>query len=242
MPKPRLPSSKWTKYKLLSAHKSLESILPAMRLYSKQALSEMLAKYKTVFVKPDNSFGGKDVMSLTETKRGLLLQRGRQKNRLGDVAAFDRYLRSIRGGRQFLIQQGIALRPWKGRKVDIRTVVQKNEKGLWEMTGSFARAALPGSVLTNIKAGGKILPVRTYLRDTGMGLNERAALLRELQLLSEDVAKAFGSNYSNRRYGLDIGLDERNNFWLLEVNTRVSVKVLRKVDRAMYRRARQLDS
>lgn len=237
MKKPTIPGSKWTKYKLLRAVPTLADKQPETRLYTQPAMRAMLKRYKTLYVKPNDSFGGLDVLRLTHRQSGLLLQHGKRKKALADVASFHRYLQKIRRGRTFLIQRGITLRPWHGRPVDIRTLVQRNEKSLWETTGMFARAAAPGFAITNLKAGGKLLTVKTYLRDLQLSLDERAAILRELQLVSEQVAGTLSKRYSNRRYGLDIGLDEQNNLWLIEVNGRVSLNILRRVDKEMHRRA-----
>ncbi|PWK16400.1 YheC/YheD family protein [Tumebacillus permanentifrigoris] len=237
MKKPTMPGSKWTKYKLLRSDPALADLQPETRLYTPSALRAMLRRYETLYVKPNDSFGGLDVLCLTRTPTGLLLQSGKRKKTLADIASFDRFLRSISRGRTFIIQRGIALRPWHGRPVDIRTLVQRHEKGLWETLGLYAKAAAPGLAITNLKSGGKILTVKTYLRALPLSLDERAAILRDLQLISEQVASALGERYRNRRYGLDIGLDEQGKLWLIEVNGRVSLNILRRVDNEMYRRA-----
>nr|WP_283809057.1 YheC/YheD family protein [Tumebacillus amylolyticus] len=237
-----MSGSKWNKYRLIQGVPALADIQPETRLYSTSNLTAMLRRFKTLYVKPDDSFGGLDVLCLTKSKqgKGIQMQHGRLKKSFASIAEFHNWFQTLRRRRRFIIQQGIGLAPWHGRPVDIRTLVQRNEKGLWETTGYFAKAGAPGLAITNIKSGGKLLTVRTYLRSLDLSLDERAAILRELQLMSEQVAQVFGPSFSNRRYGLDIGIDRKHKLWLIEVNTRTSINVLHKVDKEMYRRAAKL--
>ena len=138
------------------------------------------------------------------------------------------------------MQQGIDLQPLHGSPVDIRTILQKNEQDEWEVTGHFAKAAKKGKVVTNVKAGGRVLPVSSYLRQIGSGEANRRETLQRLKQLSGKVARAFQTHYTNRVYALDIGLDRKRKLWLIEVNTHPSFTILKKIDSRMYKRAIQL--
>ncbi|HEU4963725.1 MAG TPA: YheC/YheD family protein, partial [Bacilli bacterium] len=162
------------------------------------------------------------------------------RRRFVDIAAFDNWLQQLHNQRTFLIQQGIDLLPYQDAVVDLRTIAQRNKKGRWEVTGMFAKQAPPGLAVTNVKAGGRAMHVNEYFRGVGLDDEQQFQVKRELERLSLQIVEVFGRHYGNRLYGLDIGLDRNGKLWLIEINTRPSVLILKQIDRQMYRRSARL--
>ncbi|HEU4964001.1 MAG TPA: YheC/YheD family protein, partial [Bacilli bacterium] len=63
-PKPRLPGSKLDKWRLIEQVPALADCQPQTVEYSPHALQAFLMRHPVLFLKPDNSFGGKDVIRL----------------------------------------------------------------------------------------------------------------------------------------------------------------------------------
>ncbi|HZG18182.1 MAG TPA: YheC/YheD family protein [Candidatus Bathyarchaeia archaeon] len=235
----RIASSKWYKWKIVK-NAGYSNIQPDTSLYSRRTLAMFLRRYGTVFIKPDRGYGGSDVISIRKGNGRYTAIEQKGKKIFANSGKLYAWIDSIRKGRRFIVQQGIDLQPLHGSPVDIRTILQKNEHDEWEVTGLFAKAAKKGKVVTNVKAGGRVLPVSRYLRQIGSGETSRRETLQRLKQLSGQVARAFQAHYTNRVYALDIGLDRKRKLWLIEVNTHPSFTILKRIDPRMYKRAIKL--
>jgi glutathione synthase/RimK-type ligase-like ATP-grasp enzyme len=232
----RIASSKWNKYQRIKQIERLACYQPDTRVYTKEQLPLFLKRYPTVFIKPDRGYGGSGVICLQRRgdKLTALDRSGIRKFSYWREA--DRWVKSIHGTRRLLIQQGVSLLPLGGRPVDIRTIVQKNRRGVWAVTGMFAKVAKKGKAVTNVKAGGSVISVPRYLVGVGLKANQRVTTLRRLNRLSIDISKAMANSYRNTLFALDIGIDQRLRPWLIEINTHPSLRVLLKISRRMYLR------
>ncbi len=215
----------------------LKHVQPDTVLYSRAALLRFLRSYRTVFLKPDRGYGGSGVISIQKRdKRYEVIEQSRYRSFTDDRKLF-KWIDSYRRGRPFIIQQGINLQPLSGSPVDIRTIIQKDRQGDWEVTAMFAKAAKKGKVVTNVKAGGRVLSVPRYLGCIAKRGDRRLAKIRQLKTFTQRIAHVFQRHYTNRLYALDIGMDRNQKLWLIEVNTHPSFSILKKIDRRMYQHA-----
>jgi glutathione synthase/RimK-type ligase-like ATP-grasp enzyme len=229
-----LAGSKWGKWRLVHDTEPLKDCQPLTCPYTTEYLDDFLNLFPTVFLKPDDGYGGKDVIRVQREGETLLALHDADAHEFAGIAELDTWLTTVRGDRPFLLQQGIDLMPYKGKLVDMRTILQKQENGCWLVTGMFAKAAKPGMVVTNVKAGGVPFRVPVYLRGCVLGRSARKRVLKEMVKLSVAVAEVFERSYSNTLYGLDLALDRDGKLWLIEVNTRPSILILREIDRKMF--------
>jgi hypothetical protein len=148
----------------------------------------------------------------------------------------DKWLKRLCGRQRFVIQQGINLLPLGGKPVDIRTIVQKNRRGVWAVTGMFAKVAATGKKVTNVKAGGRVISVGSYLAGSGLTPIQRVRVLQQLYRLSVQISKAMARTYRYTLYALNLGVVRQSRVWLIEINTYPSLRALLKVSRLMYLR------
>lgn len=229
-------SSKWRKYnKVRKAGGPVRQ--PFTRIYSAAVLPVFLRQFGTVFVKPDNGYGGTDVIRLRKHKGFVIVTHRSSHRRFAEMPSVNKWLRGIRGRRRFIIQQGINLRPLGERTVDIRTIIQRNRQGVWAVTGMFAKVAKRGKAVTNVKAGGTVIPVGRYLEGIGLGSNRKVVIKEKLVTSSIRLSKALERYHSNSMYALDLGLDQNLQLWLIEVNTHPDLSVLKKINPSMYLRS-----
>ncbi|MBL0388808.1 YheC/YheD family protein [Tumebacillus sp. ITR2] len=238
--KPLAPGSKWVKHRIVVKSKELRGNLPDTALYSYDRLKQYVSRYGTVFVKPTLGGGGHNIFCVKKLAEGgylVKMQRSRlQTNSLSRV--HDWIARTTRQkGRVFMIQRGIDLALWRGRPVDLRTIVQRNERGDWEVTGMFSKIAGKDLAVTNVSAGGTAHSVEEYLTALGYKREISQALIRRLRTLSLGIASQFGARYRNAIYGLDIGLDRHGKLWLIEANTvpRIDIFQILKMPRSFER-------
>lgn len=230
-----LKNSKFLVWQRLQSDETLKQHQPYTELYTADRVESFLSRFKSVFVKPDNSYGGNDVIKLSKGKQGYYSLHNGNKRRFDTVSALTQWLDRIVLQRKFVMQQGIDLAKLNGSAVDLRTIlIEKN--GVWETTGMFAKVAKKGLAVTNVKAGGSILPVEAYLKGMGMDEEQQQRVIQEMKTLSERIADTFTARYRNRVLGLDVALDRHGKLWLIEVNTLPSLKILRRIDKRMYER------
>jgi glutathione synthase/RimK-type ligase-like ATP-grasp enzyme len=129
----------------------------------------------------------------------------------------------IRGSRPYIVQQGLSLLTFKDSTFDIRVIYQKNGDGEWGIGKKFVRVAPHGSSISNLSRGGT---AETYKKVLAAIFNQNGELIKskneELNNICQTVATTLETN-SQQIYGelgLDIGIDNEGNLWLIEVNSK----------------------
>ncbi|RED52817.1 YheC/D-like protein [Cohnella lupini] len=230
--------SKWTKTKWLLKSSEIRDYVPRTERFDRSGLRSMLARYSTVFFKPNGGTGGFHIYRITKLKSGYLVQHNASKIRFATFDALYARLSVYERAQSFLLQKGIQLASTKGRPFDIRVMVQKEDDGRWKSTALFTKIGKSEKVATNYNQGGKI----GYFRQTlsGAGFGEAAINSKELELkrLGVSVGRLFDKRKQGfRELGLDVALDRKGRAWILEVNTRPQFYPLKRMgDNGMYRR------
>lgn len=233
----KCPVSKWKKYILLARHDRLKQFLPKTCPYSPGALASYLTHYGNVVIKSELGGGGSQVCRVSKRSRGYQWQDYRQ-------TAHARHLRDLQttlplwiAREQCVVQEYIDLLPMDGRPTDIRIIVQRNERGLFEMTGAFCKTAPPSRFVTNVKQGGAISPLSRYLHACCRDKSTRRQLRDQLRRAATDIGNHLGTQFRNSVYGIDFGLDHAHRIFIIEVNTKPSLEILAEISERMHQRA-----
>lgn len=213
-------SDKWAKTNVLLGDKGLRVYVPDTRRLSRSALSSMLQSYGMVYVKPVRGSLGKGVMRVErEGGGGYYCQLGAKRRSYADIDALYHAIKRDTRGKSYLVQRGIHLLKYEGRAFDLRIVVQKSPSGGYDATGTVARVAYPGKVVTNGSEGGTILPVRQVLQPN-VGFGQKEALIANVERIGVQTIKRLKTKYpALMEIGLDIAIDRQLRPWILEVNT-----------------------
>lgn len=124
----------------------------------------------------------------------------------------------------------------KGRKFDLRVLIQKNLNNKWEVMSTFGRKAASNKIVTNVSNGGKMEALST-LMSPHMSKASIRQLQHELNQIGLSVGKHLSKHYRGlKELGLDIAVDKSMRPWILEVNTRPAIYVYRTFSPATYRR------
>lgn len=215
----RFVANKGSKFAVLRKHDGMTRHLPEMCRLNEENLTSMLQKYRYVVVKPYVGTGGAGVIkveklnaSLYRIHHGAKIRTFRSFGRL--KSAIDR----IRRGRACMIQRGIRLATYRGRRVDYRVKMVK-AGGKWKITAVVARVARPGLFVTNLCRGGTMLGA---MRTLSAAFPVKQARLKKETM--RGVART-GVALLEAKYpgigalGFDFGVDRAGNVWVLEVNT-----------------------
>lgn len=228
--------SKWKKTRILQ-NTSLKRYIPKTAVYNSSRLVEMLSRYKMVYVKPDTGTHGKGVMRATRhSDASFELREGISTYSFNSVDQLNTRIKSRIGKRKYLVQQGIHMMTYQGRRFDLRVLIQKNLNNQWEAMSIFGRKAAANKIVTNVSNGGKMESLSTLMRPH-MNKSSISELRRELNQMGLSVGKQLSENYQGlKELGLDIALDKSMRPWILEVNTKPAIYVYRTFDPSAYRR------
>lgn len=239
--KGRYVGDKWTKTKALLRDKELLAYVPETRRMSAESLRRMLRRYSMVYIKPVSGSFGNGVMRVEQKSgtrgEGYTYQLERKKR---TFASFDSLYRSIMKHKQkgpYLVQKGVRLLTYQGRRFDIRVMVQRNEKRKWNTTGIIGRVAHPEKIITNYHGGGTPKAVETLLNPHLGAAAKTAQLKRTLAKVGEKAATALSRTYPGiLEVGADVGLDTDLKPWIIELNTKPDPYIFRHLkERGVYR-------
>lgn len=213
--------------------------LPETLLLEKDALPKMLARHKSVVLKPRDGSFGTDIIFIQRTGTGAY--RMQHENNAITMNGTDEVLQWLwteSKGRGYLVQERIRLARIQGRPFDIRIMVQRKRaaRSPWTVTGSYAKVAAKGYLVTNVAS--RPIPLLQALRAARIEDRSLPARLKQAAL---QAAERLGEQDPDlRQVGFDIGLDEDRRIWIIEGNYRPVLRPFRRLkDASMLRRIKR---
>lgn len=208
-------------FQALQNHPDLLEHLPYTAPLTPAGLAMALERFRDLYLKPDNLYKGKGVYRLTREAGGWLLQhRGEETNEsrfLADGEVMEALEPLLQEDARYLMQEGLDLATFGGNRFDFRSLVQKNGRGEWTLTGLVARVGATGSVITSPRSGGQVAPAERALADL---FGDRAPdLVAEIERVSIKLAAAAESHFGTcAELGLDVGVTRDGVVKLIEIN------------------------
>lgn len=232
-------SKKWRVTQLLASDERVSHWVPETHVYKPGKVKMMLDRHPLLYVKPGNGTGGRSILRVAATgKRYVLLGRdrlyGRHSVRLDSMVGVENWIkRWVRDQRisdgNFLVQQGLDLALIPNRVADVRLLIQKNEVGVWSVTGCGVRVGGSGSSTSNLHGGGKAIPFHLFVSKR-FGEEQAQKILRECHQMAHQVAQTLEERFGRMmEFGLDIGVDVDGRSWLIEVNPKPGREVFRQM-------------
>ncbi|TJY41694.1 YheC/YheD family protein [Cohnella pontilimi] len=236
----QLVGSKWAKTEVLRSAPDLKPFLPETCPYNRESVNAMLDRFGMIYVKPDNGTFGKGVIRVTK-RNGINLmyvfQSGTRQYRFESFDEMFRELEKVKLPKPYLVQQGIELLKHRGRRFDLRVMVQKTPRSRWLSSGVIGRLAHPRKIVTNYHNGGTLMPVEKLLAGW-LAARDMKRFLSFLRKLGTGCAVAMETKFPGiKEIGLDVAVDGQGKPWILEVNTKPDPYIFRKLpDRSIFRR------
>ncbi|WP_223068445.1 YheC/YheD family protein [Paenibacillus caui] len=221
--------NKWKLFSWLRKSKLTSSFIPeTRRLSSRKVLSSMLVKYDDLYLKPESGKAGKGIMKLSysvnEAKPYKLILQAPGKNVIYKTAKLPLLWRRIRkeaDNDPYILQQGIRLTSYQGRRFDLRVLIQKTGKGNWSVTGIGARLAGKRRITTHVPQGGSVEDPEKLLLPT-FGEEQTAWLLSRARADAVIIARQIERSCGNTlgEMSMDLGVDQEGKIWFFEANSR----------------------
>ncbi|MEH7377871.1 YheC/YheD family endospore coat-associated protein [Neobacillus drentensis] len=221
--------SKWEVYNQIFHEKHLFPFLPKTKIYTKEHLYELTQEFETVFIKPVHGSQGRNIMKLKkeedsqfslQTSIAALNDRSRNNYLLDEV---HQLIKQILHNRFYIIQQGIELVTYESCAMDFRVLCHKTLNNHWQVTSIVARVAAEDEFVSNIARGGRILKPLNVLRtcfDPKKSV-EVFALMKKLALETASTISGSSTGITGE-LGIDIGVDQEGQLWIIEVNSKPS--------------------
>jgi len=228
--------SKMKKERPLTQDSKLANHVPNTKWLSSSALSSMLKKYSTLYVKPNTGSSGKGIIRIrriSDSSCAISYKRDTVKCTIKDAMSVLKK-RMLRGSK-YIVQQGISLATYKGRPFDLRIVLQYTDYR-WNITWMSAKvASSKNAVVTNVAQGAKDKKIETTINGADQNFSA-SKKIPELKALSYRIAKKLKAKFPVGLLGLDMGIDKSGKIWFIEANTNPSFHGLRKFDPVQYKR------
>ena len=227
---------KWMQYRILKDTSSLAARLPETRLLNLNELVKQMHQYQSLVLKPrDGSFGW-DILFITRNGANSYRIHNEKKTvTMKDAEQLLKWLGKKTGKRGYIVQRRLQLAQIKHNPFDIRIMVQrrKGTSSTWKVTGSYAKVAAHGYLITNVPSG--IIPVPEALKLARFGDRSLIVKAERIALLA---AQRLGERFPKlRQVGLDIGIDRKRQIWIIEGNYQPDLRPFRRLkDSSMYHR------
>jgi len=221
--------NKWDLFEWLRKSNVTRPYIPATRkLLSVSGLVRLMRKHKFIYLKPESGKAGKGIMTISVTPQKTLPYRLKiQENKksatysCSSVTKLWSRIQKQSSDEPYIAQQGIRLAAFKERNFDLRALVQKNMRGLWELTGIGARLAGASSITTHVPRGGMIEDPAKLLASSFNEEQARKLLIRVKKaalLIAKQIERASGQSLGEM--SMDLGIDNKGNIWFFEANSK----------------------
>jgi glutathione synthase/RimK-type ligase-like ATP-grasp enzyme len=196
-----------------------------------QMVESMLKQHQTVYVKPVFGSQGRRIIRISRTGGHSFTYQYQIKDRLVkktvyQLAELERKLKPLMGKLTYIIQQEIKLLKNQGSVVDMRVMVQKNERGKWGVSGKAFRIGKTGGITSNLSNGGKACEIQGILAQHFHDPLEVERIVREVDFLALAAAQSIEKyRFPIGELGIDIGVDQDGRIWFIEANLKPARKV-----------------
>ncbi|MFC5451619.1 YheC/YheD family protein [Paenibacillus aestuarii] len=223
-------------YRILNEMSSLAARLPETRLLNLNGLAKLMLQYQSLVLKPRDGRFGRDILFITRYGANSYRIHNEKKTvTMKDTEQLFKWIGKKTKGRGYIVQRRLQLAQIQHKPFDIRIMVQrrKGTSSTWKVTGSYAKVAAQGYLITNVPSN--IIPVPEALKLARIGDRSLIVKIKQITLLA---AERLGERYPKlRQVGFDIGIDRNRRIWIIEGNYWPDLLPFRSLkDSSMYRR------
>ncbi|MFE9273878.1 YheC/YheD family protein [Paenibacillus glucanolyticus] len=214
-------------HQLLKHSAALRPYLPATLSYTgdKSLNRALLAFGSGIFMKPSGGSQGRHTLCISWIDELHVKLQGRDRiNRMFEqtipLEKMNDWVRRFTGRRRFIIQPFLKLHNRNGEPYDIRSLVQKNDRGLWSITGIAVRQGAVQGLTSNLHGGGTAYPALPYLT-SDFGEEKALKIIQTIRELSAQLPSLLEEGFGRLgELGIDFGVDMSGRVWILEVNSK----------------------
>ena len=221
--------NKWSLFEWLNLSRTTKPFIPTTRrLVTPVGLGRMLRKHSFLYLKPISGKAGMGIMTIKlqpeKTMPYRLKYQEKKKSvtyRCANLAKLWVRIKKQSTGEAYIAQQGIELASYQTRPFDLRALLQKNQRGQWDITGIGARLAGTASITTHVPRGGSIEDPEKLLIHF-FGHEQARKILIHVRnnalLIAKQIERGSGSRLGEM--SMDLGVDVSGQVWFFEANSK----------------------
>jgi hypothetical protein len=210
--------NKWDLYNLLE-QSILKPYVPDTSLYHEVNVSELIEKYKVVYIKPSYGSKGKSVYRVELMDHGdihISLHSLTPRYICRKNENIQEKLNVLLGSKKYMVQQGIRMSQLDHQYVDIRVLVQKDILGEWTVSVITSRVAFENYFNTSMcKTIYDVVEILPRLVPPEK-INENLRSLHEISIKAAQEAETHMGSLGE--LSVDFVLDEQRKLWIIELN------------------------
>jgi hypothetical protein len=223
--------NKWSLFQWLNENRATKAFIPeTKKLKEPEVLSTLLKKHRLLYLKPVRGKAGVGIMTVSVQPEKQMPYRLQIQEEKGSRTYHCSNLNSLWArvcsqstalGEPYIAQQGIKLAAVNERPFDLRALVQKNNRGKWELTGFGARVAGDSSITTHVPRGGYIDDPEKLLVAI-FGQTKAGRVLRKVRHTTLTLARQIERSSNGRlcEMSMDLGVDQAGHVWFFEANSK----------------------
>ncbi|SCY22345.1 YheC/YheD family endospore coat-associated protein [Alkaliphilus peptidifermentans] len=224
--------NKWKVYNLL-IKSNLQMYIPDTFLLNEVNLSELVKKYKMVYMKPSYGNRGKNVYRLELKENGdihISLHSLAPRLICRKNENIQQKLDKLIGENIFIVQKGIQASLIDNKNYDIRVLVQKDINGKWNVTTMVCRVAnqlyFNTGVYESLYDAAEILDLIFPLKKT------KETTINSINKISVNAAQVLETNMGLLgELSVDFVLDEKMNLWIIELNGKPQKNIYKDINK-----------
>ncbi|WP_217593678.1 YheC/YheD family protein [Cohnella sp. GbtcB17] len=194
--------------------------LPETVPYDESSATSMLERHGEIYYKPLYGCMGKGVYRAERSRTGAI-RAGQHyfapNTMTNDLSLFNEHMKRTLDSTPYIVQKGISISQIEGQVFDIRSLVQKNEQGLWSVTNLVSRIAYKGSFNTSIfikTSLSRNILEKLYPPDR---VGRILTSIYDVSLRTAEILD-METDYHLGEFSVDIALDSEAHPWIIELN------------------------
>lgn len=228
--------NKWRVYNLL-IETNLQMYIPDTFLLKEVDISELVKKYKLVYVKPSYGHHGKSVYRLELKENGdihMSLHSLAPRFICRKNEDIQQKLAELLGENIFLVQKGIQTSQINNQNFDIRVLVQKDISGKWAVSTMACRVA--NELYFNTGVYESIFDAEEIFDVIFLQKKMKETTINSIKKISVNAAQVLETNIGLLgELSVDFVLDEEMNLWIIEINGNPQKSIYRDIDNFKYK-------
>ena len=227
--------SKWNVYNLL-IHSNIQMHIPDTFLLNEVNISELVKKYKLVYVKPSYGNHGKSVYRLELKENGdihMSLHSIAPRVICRKNEDIQQKLAQLLGENIFIVQKGIQTSQIDNQNYDIRVLVQKDIRGKWMVSTTVCRVAY--ECYFNTSAYKSIHDAEEFFDQIFPLKKMKESTINSINKISVNAAQVLESSMGLLgELSVDFVLDEEMNLWIIELNGKPQKSIYKDINKFKY--------
>jgi len=228
-------------YEAMQEHAQLRPWLPPTYRYTDSHSLVRLAAVNPagLFMKPSAGCQGRGTLRMAQSGNKWTISGRASSNKPLDRSFHTLHdctlwIERFAGSATFIIQPYLQLTDRSGAAFDIRSLIQKDERGNWSLTGIALREGAAGSTTANLHGGGSASDASNALL-LRYGQEKANNLLRQIRQISLSAAELLEQRYGRLcELGLDFGIDQNEQIWFLEANSKPGRQAMQEIPGAAH--------